>query len=60
MHKGQTEWEEEILTPGGDHSIDHIGVNLDACIGKEVVQDERVLVISPLDDHLCEDRLLRD
>lgn len=40
MHKGQTEWEEEILTPGGDHSIDHIGVNLDACIGKEVVQDE--------------------
>lgn len=42
-----------VLTPGGNHGVDHSGVNLATGVGEKMVQDERVLGCVPLDRHGC-------
>jgi hypothetical protein len=42
-----------IHTPGGNHSIEDLSADLDVVVGKEMVQDELILVAGPLDNHIC-------
>jgi hypothetical protein len=42
-----------IHTPGGNHGIEDIIADLDVVVGKEMVQDELVLITGPLDNHVC-------